>query len=40
MTAVWRLDWDESLSVGIPEIDAEHQHFIKLINKQFWNRIN
>ncbi len=33
MTVVWRLDWDESLSVGIPEIDAEHQHFMRLINE-------
>lgn len=30
---VWRLDWDESLSVGIPEIDVEHQRFIELINE-------
>ena len=28
----WRLDWDESLSVYIPEIDSEHRHFIELIN--------
>ena len=28
----WRLDWDESLSVYIPEIDSEHMHFIELIN--------
>lgn len=30
---IWKLDWNESLSVGIPEIDAEHQHFIRLINE-------
>lgn len=30
---VWRLDWNESLSVSIPEIDAEHQHFILLVNQ-------
>lgn len=29
---VWRLDWDDGLSVGIPELDAEHRHFISLIN--------
>jgi hemerythrin len=29
----WRLEWDESLSMGIPEIDAEHQHFILLVNE-------
>lgn len=29
----WRLEWSEALSVGIPEIDAEHQHFILLVNQ-------
>lgn len=29
----WRLEWDESLSVGIPEIDADHQRFIRLVNE-------
>ncbi len=29
----WRLDWDEGLSVFIPEIDAEHQRFIRLVNE-------
>lgn len=29
----WRLVWDEALSVYIPEIDAEHRQFIKLINE-------
>ena len=29
----WRLEWNEKLSVCIPEIDAEHQHFILLINE-------
>ncbi|MDO8351312.1 MAG: hemerythrin family protein [Gallionella sp.] len=33
MTPIWRLDWDESLSVCIPEIDAEHRHFMQLINE-------
>jgi hemerythrin len=28
----WRLEWSEDLSVYIPEIDAEHRHFIELIN--------
>lgn len=31
-TPVWRLDWDESLSMCIPEIDAEHRRFIRLVN--------
>ena len=29
----WRLDWNDGLSVSIPEIDAEHQNFILLVNK-------
>ncbi len=29
---IWRLDWDESLSMYIPEIDADHQRFILLVN--------
>ncbi|MGC2167043.1 MAG: hemerythrin domain-containing protein [Gallionella sp.] len=28
----WKLDWDDNLSVGVPEIDYEHQHFISLVN--------
>ena len=28
----WRLEWHEGLSTYIPEIDAEHQHFIILVN--------
>lgn len=32
MTPVWRLDWDESLSMCIPEIDIEHRRFIRLVN--------
>jgi hemerythrin len=29
----WSLEWTEELSVNIPEIDAEHQHFISLVNE-------
>jgi hemerythrin len=28
----WRLEWNEGLSVHIPEIDAEHRQFICLVN--------
>ncbi len=28
----WKLEWSQELSVHIPEIDAEHKHFIELIN--------
>jgi hemerythrin-like metal-binding protein len=28
----WHLQWSPELSVHIPEIDAEHRHFIHLIN--------
>ena len=30
-TTPWRLEWNEGLSVHIPEIDAEHQQFLRLI---------
>ncbi|MBI4808251.1 MAG: hemerythrin family protein [Nitrosomonadales bacterium] len=29
----WRLEWSDALSVGIPEIDVEHQRFIGLVNE-------
>lgn len=32
-TSPWRLEWTDELSVCIPEIDAEHQHFILLVNE-------
>lgn len=28
----WQLEWSDKLSVGIGDIDAEHRHFIELIN--------
>ena len=30
--AIWTIHWNEDLSVGIPEIDQEHQRFISLVN--------
>lgn len=30
--SLWRLEWNDALSVCIPEIDAEHQRFIQLVN--------
>lgn len=30
---IWWLDWNENLSMYIPEIDTEHQHFIRLVNE-------
>ena len=32
-TSPWRLEWSDDLSVYIPELDAEHKHFIQLINE-------
>jgi hemerythrin-like metal-binding protein len=32
-TTAWRLEWNDGLSVHIPEIDAEHRHFILLVNE-------
>lgn len=29
----WKLEWSGELSVYIPEIDAEHQRFVRLINE-------
>jgi len=29
----WRLEWSEELSMFIPELDAEHQHLIHLVNQ-------
>jgi hemerythrin-like metal-binding protein len=29
----WNLEWNEGMSVGIPEIDADHQRFISLLNE-------
>ena len=32
-SSAWCLVWTDDLSVGIPAIDAEHQHFIMLVNE-------
>ncbi len=29
----WTIEWSDALSMSHPEIDAEHQHFIKLVNQ-------
>jgi hemerythrin len=29
---LWQLNWNEDLSVGIPEIDHDHKNFIRLVN--------
>ena len=29
---LWRLEWNEGLSMHIPEIDVEHKRFINLVN--------
>jgi len=29
----WKIEWSNALSMSNPEIDAEHRHFIKLVNK-------
>lgn len=28
----WKIEWSDQMSVGIPEIDADHQRFIALVN--------
>jgi hemerythrin-like metal-binding protein len=32
-TSSWTIEWSDDLSMSNPEIDAEHQHFIKLANE-------
>lgn len=26
------IDWSDDLSIGVPEIDAQHQHLVELVN--------
>jgi hemerythrin-like metal-binding protein len=30
---LWKIEWNEGMSVGIPEIDADHKQFIVLITE-------
>jgi hemerythrin len=32
-TNSWEITWNDGMSVGIPEIDADHKRFICLVNK-------
>jgi hemerythrin len=32
-TRTWKLQWNEGMSVGIPEIDADHKRFIFLVDE-------
>ena len=32
-THVWKIDWNDRLSVGIPEINEDHKRFISLVNE-------
>jgi len=29
----WKIEWSDALSMKNPEIDAEHHHFIELVNE-------
>jgi len=29
----WNLEWNDGMSVGIPEIDADHKRFISLVDE-------
>ena len=31
-TPIWKIQWSEALSVGIPEIDEDHKSFARLVN--------
>ena len=28
----WKIDWHAQMSVGIPEVDEDHRHFVELVN--------
>lgn len=30
---IWKIEWNDKLSVGIPEIDLDHKRFISLVNE-------
>lgn len=30
---IWKIEWSEALSVGIPEIDEDHKRFARLVNE-------
>ncbi len=32
-SSLWRLEWNDGLTMYIPEIDVEHQRFIRLVNE-------
>jgi hemerythrin-like metal-binding protein len=32
-TPIWKIEWSDALSVGIPEIDADHKRFARLVNE-------
>src|SRR5487761_2455282 len=31
-TPIWKIEWHDGISVGIPELDEEHKCFIGLVN--------
>ena len=30
---IWKIEWSDALSVGIPEIDEDHRRFARLVNE-------
>jgi hemerythrin len=32
-THYWKIEWNDRMSVGIPEVDADHKRFIILVNE-------
>jgi hemerythrin-like metal-binding protein len=30
---IWKIEWNDGMSVGIPEIDEEHKRFASLVNE-------
>jgi len=29
---IWKIVWNDQMSVGIPEVDEDHKHFVDLVN--------
>lgn len=30
---IWKIEWNDGMSVGIPEVDEDHKHFASLVNE-------
>jgi hemerythrin len=37
---IWKIEWNDEMILGIPEIDEEHKRFASLINDFNRSRLN